>query len=732
MAETAAPTGAVPLAPTDDIAAQDSAEARRSRNKIGLFALLLAVAGVASVVAVIRMVEDAGERELRAWQVRLGIVAESRASAIAEWVSTQAAEVDTVAANPSVALTMTELAMAEGDRTQVVDFDGQAAYLRNYLTSVAERAGFSLPPASDTAFQAGRPRTMGLAIVDAQGVVVSATRDMPLIEGPVADWVRTASREAPSFIDVYESGEGLRVGFMAPIYRLQMPSESANYVGMVVGLRPVGDDFQALLRQPGTTEETATALLLRSLDGRTEVIAATDPALDPLTPIAEAGEEVAAAQVFADADGFVEAPGHSGEIVLAAARSVAGTPWLVSYQLDRDEALAESDSRLNRMLIFLLLIIGLLVMVTAVVWRHGASVRATRAASRYHAVADRMARQERFLRLVTDTQPSAMFVTDAEGVCRFANAPLARRLGVGLADVVGGTLNAVFGKDIGRDYRRAHEDALEQDGMVALRRTVTSADRGERIVQALHVPMKGVSPELEGAVLTVEEDITELIAERERNSRNLQKLVDTLVTIIDARDPYAARHSVRVGEIAELVAREMMADQSVIGATRIAGTLLNVGKILVPAAVLTSDRHLGEAEMRGVRESILRGADLLEGVAFEGPVAETIRQAQEHVDGSGLPRGLAGDRIMLPARIVAVANAFVALVSPRAHRPGLDIDQALAHIQRDVGRLFDRAVVSAVDNVLDNRGGRELVAGWNQAGTPATEPAARQGIAVSA
>lgn len=731
MAESPAPPGGGAPAFTDDIAAQEAAEARRARNKIGLFALLLVIAAVASAVAVIRMVEDAGERELRAWQVRLGIVADSRASAVADWVKAQADEIAAIAANPSVALTMTELAMADGDRSQLIDFDGQAAYLRNYLTSVAERAGFSRPPASDVDFQAGGgPRTMGIAIVDPHGMLVSATRDMPLIEGEIADWIRTASRDGPTFIDAHAAEGAVRIGFLAPIYRLQMPSESANYTGMVIGLRPLDDGFRALLHQPGATEETAEALVLRQEGARIDVVASTDGSLAPLTPLAEAGVEAAEALVFGDADGFVDAPGYRGEQVLASARPVEGTPWLMSYQLDRAEALAESDARLTRMLVLLLLIIGLMVVVTAAVWRHGASVRATRAAGRYHAVAERLARQERFLRLVTDTQPSAMFVTDAHGICRFANAPLARRLGVGLSDIVGATLTAVFGKDVARDYRRAHEDALEQNGMVALRRTVTSADRGDRIVQALHVPMKGVSPELEGAVLTVEEDITELMAERERNSRNLQKLVDTLVTIIDARDPYAARHSVRVGEIAERVAREMVADQSVVATTRIAGTLLNVGKILVPSALLTSDRHLDEAEMRGVRESILRGADLLEGVAFDGPVAEAIRQAQEHVDGSGMPRGLAGDAIMLPARIVAVANAFVALVSPRAHRPGLDIDQALAHIQRDVGKVFDRSVVSALDNVLDNRGGRAIVAEWVQT-SPVAELPVRQGVAVS-
>lgn len=721
------PAGTVSVL-TDDIAAEDARAARRARTKVGFIALLLVVVTVTSIFAAVRLVEDAAERELRAWGVRLGIVADSRASALAEWITTQASEVLSIAENPSVALTMTELAMADGDRSQVPDFDGQVAYMRNYLTSVAERAGFAVE-ASAVDVPSGLPRSSGIAVVDPFGEVVSATRNMPLLDGAIAETIRTAPHDEPSFIDAFPSDAGPLIGFMVPVYRLQTEAANENFIGMVVGLRPLGDSFQALLQQPGTTEDTAATLVLRETAGRIEVIATTIAGLAPLTVIAEAGDaELVPAEVFDDPDGFSTGLDQAGNDVLASARRVDGTPWLVAYQLSRDEALAESDSRLNRMLIFLLLLVGLAVGIMVALWRHGASLRATRAANRYHAVAERLARQERFQRLVADTQPSAMFVTDAKGICRFANAPLARRLGVGLADVVGGSLTAVFGAETARDYRRAHDDALEQDGMVALRRTVRSADRGDRIVQALHVPMKDVSRDLDGAVLTVEEDITELMAERERNTRNLNKLVDTLVTIIDARDPFAAEHSVRVGEFSERIAREMAADESVISSARIAGTLLNVGKILVPAELLTSDRHLGDAEMRAVRESILRGADLLEGVVFDGPVADAIRQAQEHVDGSGMPDGLAGSQILLSARIVAVANAFVALVSPRAHRPGVDIDRALAHIQKDVGTVFDRAVVSALDNVLDNRGGRATVAEWTSGGETAEQP----GLAASA
>jgi len=99
-------------------------------------------------------------------------------------------------------------------------------------------------------------------------------------------------------------------------------------------------------------------------------------------------------------------------------------------------------------------------------------------------------------------------------------------------------------------------------------------------------------------------------------------------------------------------------------------------------------------------------AELLEGIEFDGPVVETLRQSQAHWDGSGVPPGLAGEDILVTARVVAVANAFVGMVSPRAHREALGIDRAVQTLLGEAGRAYERGVVAALVNYLDNRGGR--------------------------
>jgi HD-GYP domain-containing protein (c-di-GMP phosphodiesterase class II) len=128
---------------------------------------------------------------------------------------------------------------------------------------------------------------------------------------------------------------------------------------------------------------------------------------------------------------------------------------------------------------------------------------------------------------------------------------------------------------------------------------------------------------------------------------------------------------------------------------------------------------LAEDEMRLVRDSLQHGADLLEGVEFDGPVVRTLRQIHERWDGSGTPLGLSGDDILITAQIVAAANAFVALTSERAWRSGTDGENAAGELMKEAGRAFTRRVVSALINIVDNR---EQSQAAHPEWTPATAP----------
>lgn len=231
-----------------------------------------------------------------------------------------------------------------------------------------------------------------------------------------------------------------------------------------------------------------------------------------------------------------------------------------------------------------------------------------------------------------------------------------------------------------------------------------------RVIQTQHIPLEDYSagpdkPPARG-MLIVEEDITDVVMEREKRERVLQGVVGALVSVVDRRDPFAAEHSTRVARLSHMLAAELGLSKVDSEAVEMAGELLNLGKLLVPQQILTKQGPLDEAELRVVRDSILASGDLVSKIEFEGPVVETLHQSLERVDGSGFPQGRVGDDIIVTARILAVANSFVALISPRAHRAGLPLDAAIEAILAQEGKAYDRGVIAALINYIDNKGGR--------------------------
>ena len=149
----------------------------------------------------------------------------------------------------------------------------------------------------------------------------------------------------------------------------------------------------------------------------------------------------------------------------------------------------------------------------------------------------------------------------------------------------------------------------------------------------------------------------------------LRELVQTCVTVIDRRNPFSAHHSARVAEVSSAIAQSMHMDEAAVESCDIAGSLMNLGKVTVSSRLLTKIDKLTDTELAIVRESTLTSTELIGGVEFDGPVADTIQQNRERWDSSGQPDSLDQENILPTARVVAVANAFVSVVSARDTGP---------------------------------------------------------------
>ena len=140
----------------------------------------------------------------------------------------------------------------------------------------------------------------------------------------------------------------------------------------------------------------------------------------------------------------------------------------------------------------------------------------------------------------------------------------------------------------------------------------------------------------------------------------------------------------------------------------LAGELLNLGTVSLPHDLLSKGGNRNEDEKTRLREAVVRSADLLAGLEFEGPVAEVIRQAQERIDGTGFPKRLSGDAILPTAKVVAVAKRVIDLLQGQ-EGPAQSLDQALKTVMAEAGSSLDRPAVAALVDFLDNRGGRAKV-----------------------
>jgi len=210
---------------------------------------------------------------------------------------------------------------------------------------------------------------------------------------------------------------------------------------------------------------------------------------------------------------------------------------------------------------------------------------------------------------------------------------------------------------------------------------------------------------LTGRMLVHTGELKQQIKDGERAQAALERALEgTIVAVastIEVRDPYTAGHQRRVAEIAVAIGRELGLSAHQLKGLRVAGTIHDIGKIGIPAEMLTRPGRLSPLEFDIIKGHAADGAEILSGVEFPWPVADMVRHHHERMDGSGYPDGLKGDEILFEARILAVADVVEAIASDRPYRAALGLDAAMAEITAKRGTLFDERVVDACRKLVD-------------------------------
>jgi putative nucleotidyltransferase with HDIG domain len=177
-----------------------------------------------------------------------------------------------------------------------------------------------------------------------------------------------------------------------------------------------------------------------------------------------------------------------------------------------------------------------------------------------------------------------------------------------------------------------------------------------------------------------------------------------MVSAVEVRDPYTAGHQLRSADLARAIATEMGLPQKKVDGIRMAGSIHDIGKLSIPAEILSKPIKLTNLEFSLIKEHSRSGYEMLKDVESPWPLAEIVYQHHERMDGSGYPRNLKGDDILMEARIMAVADVVEAMASHRPYRAGLGIDAALSEIEKNRGIFYDDAVADACLRLFREKG----------------------------
>ena len=320
--------------------------------------------------------------------------------------------------------------------------------------------------------------------------------------------------------------------------------------------------------------------------------------------------------------------------------------------------------------------------------------------------------RERWLFTILKNVEDGVIAADRKGSITFMN-PLAEELtGWTQDDALKKPLNKVYKVIDGnrnKELTFSVKEALEGEEFNLPNGVVLTSKNGKRTpVDHRLSPIKDDSGNITGLVLTFT-NITvqkkteeELRKSLERLRKAMDGTVQAMAFTIETRDPYTAGHQRRVTKLACALGKKMNLSEDELEGVRMAGDLHDIGKIYVPAEILSKPTKLSAAEYDIIKTHPRVGYDILRTIDFPWPIADIVLQHHERMDGSGYPEGLKGKSILLEARILAVADVIEAMASHRPYRPALRVAEAVDEIKENRGKLYDPDVVDACLQVFED------------------------------
>jgi PAS domain S-box-containing protein len=341
-------------------------------------------------------------------------------------------------------------------------------------------------------------------------------------------------------------------------------------------------------------------------------------------------------------------------------------------------------------------------------WNHSLRRKVTQKTVQLQAAIDALGKSEEKYRLVVENADEAILIAQG-GFLKYVNPITIKMLGYSEEVLTSMPFVELIHPEDREKLFEAHIRIMKgEENQPVYQFRIFTSDGTVRWADSRAVT---ISWEGKPATLNFITDVTERKKADEERQQGIERIrkalgatVQAMAMTVEARDPYTAGHQHRVSDLARAIATEMALPGNQIDGLRMASMIHDIGKISVPAEILSKPTKLSVIEFSLIKIHSQSGYDILKNIDFPWPIARIVLEHHERQDGSGYPNGLTGDKLLMESRILAVADVVESISSHRPYRPSLGLDAALQEIANNRCILYDSVVVDICLRLFNEKG----------------------------
>ncbi len=323
---------------------------------------------------------------------------------------------------------------------------------------------------------------------------------------------------------------------------------------------------------------------------------------------------------------------------------------------------------------------------------------------------DKIAQEMDFLQSFLDHMPDAIYFKDKKNRITKVNKFYAQGFKMKPEEIIGKTDFDFFKKDQAQKMFEDDQQILKTGIPIIgkIEKTLLPNKTWNQVITT-KVPIYGARGKIIGTMGVTRDMTAHANVEHDRFSM-LMNALTVLNKALEMRDPYTFSHARNVGNIVSIIGERLGFSENRLMGLRLAADLHDLGKISVPLDILTKPGNLSKLEYSLVQEHVQKCHDLIKEMKFPFELSEIVYQHHERLDGSGYPKGLKEDKIMLEARILAVSDVLESMTSHRPYRAALGIKKAIKELKSGAGKKYDKKIVDVVISIIKKNNGRVF---WN-------------------